>query len=145
MNLTVKPIKTEKDYQETLKLIDKLIDSKKGSKEYNLLDIISTLVEAYESEHYPIAPPDPVEAIKFRMEQLNLKQVDVAPLFGGKTRVSEVLRGIRPLTLKMIYNLKKYLKIPFSSLIEENPKYKLRKKAERELFKRSAMPEAELA
>ena len=144
MNLTIKPIKTEKDYQEALKLIDKLIDSKKGSKEYNLLDIISTLVEAYENEHYPIDPPDPVEAIKFRMELLNLKQVDIAPLFGGKTRVSEVLRGIRPLTLKMIYNLNKYLKIPFSSLIWENPKYKLRKKAERELFKRSAIPETEL-
>jgi len=145
MDLTVKPIKKKKDYQEALKMIDELIDSKKGTKEYNLLDIISTLVEAYENEYYPIDPPDPVEAIKFRMEQLNLKQLDIAPLFGGKTRVSEVLRGVRPLTLRTIYNLNKYLKIPFSSLIKENPKYKLKKKAERELFKNQEILKAEFA
>ncbi len=66
------------------------------------MELLSLLVEKYEQEHYPIEAPSPIEAIKFRMEQMNLKQADVAPLFGGKTRVSEVLNGKRPLTLKMI-------------------------------------------
>ena len=144
MKFDIKPLKTKKDYRQALEFIDQLIDSKKGTKEYDLLDIVSTLVEAYENEHYPIDPPYPVEAIKFRMEQLNLRQADIAALFGGKTRVSEILRGVRSLTLRMIYNLNKYLKIPFSSLIKDNPKYKLDRKAITELQKKPAIHDAEI-
>ena len=89
------------------------------------MELLSLLVEKYEQEHYPIEAPNPIEAIKFRMEQMNLKQIDVAPLFGGKTRVSEVLNGKRPLTLKMITLLNRYLGIPLESLISGNKEVKL--------------------
>jgi HTH-type transcriptional regulator/antitoxin HigA len=79
--------------------------------------------------------PSPIEAIKFRMEQMNLKQADIAPLFGGKTRVSEVLNGKRTLTLKMIALLHKYLEIPFESLITENYKYQLSNLGKEQLMK----------
>ena len=81
------------------------------------MEILSLLVERYEHEFSPMVAPDPIEAIKFRMEQMNLKQTDIAPLFGGKIRASEVLNGKRPLTLKMISLLHKYLRIPLESLM----------------------------
>jgi HTH-type transcriptional regulator/antitoxin HigA len=74
------------------------------------VELLSIFVEKYEREHYPIEPPNPIEAIKFRMEQMNLKQIDIEPLFGGKTRIPEVLNGKRPLTLKMITLLNRFLK-----------------------------------
>ena len=89
------------------------------------IELLSLLIEKYEQEHYPIEAPNPIEAIKFRMEQMNLKQSDVAPLFGGKTRVSEVLHGKRPLTLKMITLLNRYLGIPLESLVIGNKDVKL--------------------
>jgi HTH-type transcriptional regulator / antitoxin HigA len=89
------------------------------------MELLSLLVEKYEQEHYPIEAPGPIEAIRFRMEQMNLKQADVAPLFGGKTRVSEVLHGKRPLTLKMITLLNRYLGIPLESLVAGNKEVKL--------------------
>ena len=84
------------------------------------MELLSLLVEKYEQEHFRMAAPNPIEAIKFRMEQMSLKQTDIAPLFGGKTRVSEVLNGKRALTLKMISLLNRYLGIPLESLISNN-------------------------
>jgi HTH-type transcriptional regulator/antitoxin HigA len=115
--MNIKPIRNEKDLKKALFRIDKIIDSKPGTPKYDELEILSTLVEAYENKHYPIDPPDPVEAIKFRMEQMGLKQVDLAPIMGGKNRVSEVLSRKRSLSLRMIRNLHKKLKIPADSLI----------------------------
>ena len=89
------------------------------------IELLSLLVEKYEQEHHRLEAPDPIEAIKFRMEQMNLKQSDIAPLFGGKTRVSEVLNRKRPLTLKMITLLNRYLGIPLESLMSGNKEIKL--------------------
>lgn len=125
-----KILKTEQEYHEACERIYTLIrGSEKAiepeSPEGEELELLSLLVEKYELEHYPMEAPNPIESIKFRMEQMNLKQVDVAPLFGGKTRVSEVLNGKRPLTLKMITLLNRYLGIPLESLVSGNKDVKL--------------------
>jgi HTH-type transcriptional regulator / antitoxin HigA len=116
-DMNLKPIRNKKDLREALARVDALIDSKPGTPEYDELEILSTLVEAYEEKHCPIPPPDPVEAIKFRMDQLGLKQSDIAKYFGGKNRASEVLSRKRPLSLRMIRNLHINLKIPSDSLL----------------------------
>jgi HTH-type transcriptional regulator/antitoxin HigA len=116
-DMNLKPIRIKKDLREALARIDELIDAKPGAPEYNELEILSTLVEAYEEKHCPIPSPDPVDAIKFRMDQLGLKQSDIAKLFGGKNRASEVLSRKRPLSLRMIRNLHVNLKIPSDSLL----------------------------
>ncbi|MFB6318875.1 type II toxin-antitoxin system HigA family antitoxin [Saccharicrinis sp. FJH54] len=120
--MKTKILKTEQEYNEACARIYALINSSENaidpySPEGEEMELLSLLVEKYEQEHYSIEAPNPIEAIKFRMEQMNLKQADIAPLFGGKTRVSEVLRGKRPLTLKMITLLNRYLEIPLESLI----------------------------
>lgn len=115
--MKVKPIRSKKDLSEALARIDELIDAKPGAPEYDELEILSTLVEAYEEKHCPIPPPDPVEAIKFRMDQLGLKQADIAKYLGGKNRASEVLSRKRPLSLRMIRNLHINLNIPSDSLL----------------------------
>jgi len=125
-----KILKTEQEYNEACERIYALISDNENaiepdSPEGEELELLSLLVENYEREHYPIEAPNPIEAIKFRMEQMNLKQIDVAPLFGGKTRVSEVLNGKRPLTLKMITLLNRYLGIPLESLVSGNKEVKL--------------------
>ena len=122
LNMKTKIIKTDQEYNEACARIYSLIHSSENpiepeSTEGEELELISMLVEKYENEYYPTVAPDPIEAIRFRMEQMNLKQTDIAPLFGGKTRVSEVLNGKRPLTLKMISLLHEYLGIPLESLI----------------------------
>ncbi len=117
MKMQITPIKTKKDYEQALEAIDKLWDAKPNTKEGDMLDVLATLVEAYEQTHYPIFPPDPVEAIMFRMDQLGLKKGDLAKFFGGANRVSEVLHRKRKLTLKMIKTLHDQLKIPYESLI----------------------------
>jgi HTH-type transcriptional regulator/antitoxin HigA len=116
--MIVKPIRNEKDLKQSLARIDSIIDAAKGTAEYDELEILTTLVESYESSHHPIDPPDPVEAIKFRMEQQGLRNQDLALLMGGKSRVSEVLSRRRPLSLTMIRNLHRSLHIPYESLIE---------------------------
>jgi HTH-type transcriptional regulator / antitoxin HigA len=116
-DMKLKPIRKNKDLKAALARIDELIDAKSGTQEYDELEILSTLVEAYEEKHCPIPPPDPVEAIKFRMDQLGLKQSDIAKYFGGKNRASEVLSRKRPLSLQMIRNLHINLKIPSDSLL----------------------------
>lgn len=128
--MKAKILKSEKEYNQACERIYKLINSSTNaidpeSPEGEEIELLSLLVENYEQEHYPIDAPSPIEAIKFRFEQMNLKQTDVAPLFGGKTRVSEVLHGKRPLTLKMIALLNRYLGIPLESLISGNKEISL--------------------
>jgi HTH-type transcriptional regulator/antitoxin HigA len=115
--MNLKPIHTKKDLTRALARIDELIDAKHGTPEYDELEILSTLVEVYEEKHCPILPPDPVEAIKFRMDQLGLKQGDISKYFGGKNRASEVLSRKRPLSLRMIRNLHKNFHIPSDILL----------------------------
>lgn len=115
--MNIKPIKTKKDYEMALKRIDELWDAEINSPEGDELDILATLVEVYEARNFEILPPDPVEAIKFRMEQMNLSNSDLAPMLGGRNRVSEILRHKRNLTVKMIKALHKELNIPAESLI----------------------------
>ena len=123
--MKTKILKTEHDYNQACERIYTVINSTEKAIEPNSTEgeeiaLLSLLVEKYEQEHYQIEAPNPIEAIKFRMEQMNLKQVDIAPLLGGKTRVSEVLHGKRALTLKMIILLNRYLGIPFESLVIGN-------------------------
>ncbi len=115
--MTIKPIKTERDYQATLNEIQRLWNAKPNTPKGDRLEILVTLVEAYERKHYKIEPPDPVEAIKFRMEQLGLKSADLAKILGGRSRVSEVLNRKRKLTVDMMRSLRKRLDIPAESLL----------------------------
>jgi HTH-type transcriptional regulator/antitoxin HigA len=115
--MDIKPIYNKEDYNKALKRVETLWGAKKNTPEGDELDIICTLIEKYESETYPILPPDPVEAIKFRMEQMNLKKADLAAYLGGASRVSEILQRKRSLTVKMISSLYKNLGIPPESLL----------------------------
>jgi HTH-type transcriptional regulator/antitoxin HigA len=112
-------IKTEKDYTLALKRIETLMDAEAATSESDELELLSTLVEMYEEKHYPIDLPDPVEAIKFRMEQLGLKQQDLIPFMGSRSKVSEVMNRKKPLTLSMMRGLNKGLGIPAEVLIHE--------------------------
>lgn len=115
--MNIKPIKNKTDYNNALEQIDKLWNAKPNTPKGDKLEILVTLVEAYEKKHYNIAPPDPIEAIKFRMEQMGLTQSDLAQAMGGKNRVSEILNGKRNLTLKMARELHKRFNIPAESLL----------------------------
>ena len=115
--MNMKPIKTEADYRTTLKEIETLMAAKYLTPEGERLDVLVTLVEAYEAKHYPIDLPDPVEAIKFAMEQRGLTVKDLVPMIGGTNRVCEVLNRKRPLTLQMIRRLHKGLGISAECLI----------------------------
>jgi HTH-type transcriptional regulator/antitoxin HigA len=115
--MTIKPIKTERDYHKALKEIEKLWDAKPNTSKGDRLDVLVTLVEAYEQRHHKVEPPDPVEAIKFRMEQLGLKPADLTEILGGRNRVSEVLNKKRKLTVEMMRSLRKHLAIPAESLL----------------------------
>ena len=117
--MTFKVIKTEKDYHKALKRLELIFDAKKGSKEGEELELLSLLIDIYEKEKYPIDLPDPIEAIKFRMEQLGYKQKDLAEAMGLKSRVSEILNRKRKLTLDMIRKLHEVLGIPTEVLIKE--------------------------
>jgi HTH-type transcriptional regulator / antitoxin HigA len=128
--MKTKILKTEQEYNDACERIYALINSSENpiepdTPEGEELELLSLLVENYEQERFKLAAPNPIEAIKFRLDQMNLKQADIAPLFGGKTRVSEVLNGKRPLTLKMVTLLNKYLGIPYESLITGNKEIKL--------------------
>ncbi|MDF1821840.1 MAG: transcriptional regulator [Alcanivoracaceae bacterium] len=116
--MDIRPVKTEADYQATLKEIESLMSAEAGSEEGDRLDVLVTLVEAYERQHYPVDFPDPVEAIKFRMEQQGLTVDDLVPVIGRKNRVYEVLARKRPLTLRMIEGLHDRFSIPAESLIK---------------------------
>jgi HTH-type transcriptional regulator/antitoxin HigA len=144
--MRTKILKTEQEYNEACKRIYSLMKSSENdiepeSPEGEELELLSLLVEKYEMEYHLLGAPDPIEAIKFRMEQLNLKQTDIAPLFGGKTRVSEVLHRKRPLTLKMITLLNRYLGIPFESLVSGNKEIKLESEKREKLLSISSIQE----
>jgi HTH-type transcriptional regulator/antitoxin HigA len=115
--MEIRPVKSESDYQATLKEIEGLMSAAAGSPEGDRLDVLVTLVEAWEREHYPIGFPDPVEAIKFRMEQQGLTVGDLVGVIGRKNRVYEVLARKRPLTLRMIERLHETFAIPAESLL----------------------------
>jgi HTH-type transcriptional regulator/antitoxin HigA len=115
--MNIKPIKTEQDYNEALAEIDRLMDAGAGTARGDKLDVLVTLVEAYEAKHWAIDVPDPIDAIKLRMEQRGLTRRDLEASLGGRGRVSEVLNRRRPLTLAMIRQLNKQLGIPAESLI----------------------------
>ena len=114
--MNIKPIKNEQDYESALQRVDVLMDAVPNSEEFDELEVLTTLIEAYEAKHYKIDAPDPISAIKFRMEQENLKQKDLAAALGDETRVSKILSGQRELTVTMIRNLHEQFKIPFESL-----------------------------
>ena len=115
--MEIRPIKTEQDYNESIKMIEELWGAKKDSPEGDELDLLCTLVESYEIKHYPIAPPDPIDAIKFRMEQMGMTKTDMAKYLGSQSSVNEVLSRKRQLTLKMVKSLYKGLKIPAEILL----------------------------
>lgn len=119
--MDIKPIRTNDDYQATLKEISALMESDPdlNTPEGDRLDILATLVQAYEQRHFPLDLPDPVEAIKFRMEQQGLKPKDLEPMIGQRNRVYEVLNRKRPLTLAMVWRLHTGLGIPAESLIRQ--------------------------
>jgi len=117
--MTLKLIKTKKDYQNALKRLEVIFDARPGAKEGDELELLSMLIEKYEEEHFPIEAPDPIEAIKFRMEQMGYKQKDLENIIGYKGRVSEILNKKRKLTLEMIRKLHDTLQIPTDVLLQE--------------------------
>lgn len=117
--MNIRPIKTEADYRETLREIETLMSAEAGTEAGDRLDVLVTLVEAYERTHFPMDLPDAVEAIKFRMEQQGLTVDDLVPAIGRKNRVYEVLARRRPLTVRMIQALNKTFNIPAESLINQ--------------------------
>lgn len=122
--MNIKPIRTEVDYQRALERLEVIFDAKIGTPESDEADILGVLVDEYEKKHYPIETPDPIEAIKIRMEEMHLKQVDLINEIGGKSRVSEILNKKRKLTLNMIRNLALKLNLSVGLLISD---YKLTK------------------
>ncbi|MBI6121054.1 MULTISPECIES: transcriptional regulator [Salegentibacter] len=122
--MKIKPIKTEKDYEQALERLEVIFDADSNSKEGDEAEILSLLIENYENQHYPIEAPDPIEAIKIRMEEMNLKQKDLVGIIGGKSRVSEILNKKKRLTVDMIRELERILHISASVLVNN---YKLSK------------------
>ena len=118
--MSIRPIKTKRDYKAALARIDKLMDAKPGMPEGEELDILADLVVVYEHKHFPIDLPDPIAAIKFRMEQQGLSRKDLEPFIGSRGKVSEVLNGKRPLSLAMIRALHENLGIPAEVLLKES-------------------------
>jgi HTH-type transcriptional regulator/antitoxin HigA len=117
--MNIKLIKTKKEYQAAMARLELIFDSKKGSPEGDELEVLGIIIEKYENEHFPIDLPDPVEAIKFRLEQMDYNQSDFAKIIGLKSRSSEILNRKRKLTLPMIRVIHKKLKIPTDILVQE--------------------------
>ena len=115
--MVLKPIKTESDYRAALKRLEYLFDAKPGTPESDELEILGLMVDEYEKKYYPIEAPDPIEAIKIRMEEMHLRQVDLVPEIGGKSRVSEVLNRKRRLTVEMIRKLSARLNLSTDLLV----------------------------
>jgi HTH-type transcriptional regulator/antitoxin HigA len=116
--MTLHPIKTKKDYQQAILRLEKIFDATPGSSEGDELEVLEILIDTYEKSHYPIDFPDPIEAIKFRIEQLGYSQSDLAAVVGLKSHASEILNKKRKLTLEMIRNLHNTLNIPTDVLIQ---------------------------
>ncbi|PVW15899.1 helix-turn-helix domain-containing protein [Marixanthomonas spongiae] len=123
--MRMKPIKTEKDYRNALDRLEVIFDAPVDTKEGDEAEILSLLIENYENEHYPIEALDPIEAIKIRMEELNMRQKDLVGIIGGKSRVSEILSRKKRLTVDMIRELERTLQISASVLVNN---YQLAKK-----------------
>ena len=117
--MEIKPIRNRRDYEAALRVIETLMTAKAGTAEGDRLDVLTTLVEAYEAKHFPLDLPDPVEAIKLVMEQRNLTVNDLVPYIGRPNRVYEVLNRKRPLTMAMAWKLHRGLGIPAESLIKQ--------------------------
>ncbi len=115
--MNIRPIRNSDDHESALKRIETLMSAEYGSPEGDELDVLTTLVDAYEREHFPIDAPDPIEAIQFRMEQMGLDRKDLEPYLGSRARVSEILNRRRGLSLAMIRSLHKNLDIPLEALI----------------------------
>ncbi|TLP75661.1 type II toxin-antitoxin system HigA family antitoxin [Maribacter sp. ACAM166] len=123
--MNLKPIKSDKDYQEALGRLEVIFDAPIDSKEGDEAEILSLMIENFENQNYPIEAPDPIEAIKIRMEELNLRQKDLVGIIGGKSRVSEILNRKKKLTVDMIRELERILQISASVLVNN---YSLEKK-----------------
>ena len=117
--MKIKAIKTEEDYQKSLKRLEKIFHSPEDTAEGDEAEVLSILIEKFEDEHYPIEAPDPIEAIKFRMEQLEMDKNDLAKIIGYKSRVSEIFNRKRKLTLKMIRDLHNKMNIPYEALLSD--------------------------
>ena len=117
--MEIKVIKTEENYNSALKRLEEIFDAPINSKDGDEAELLTVLIEKYEEEHYPIESPDPIEAIRFRMEQMNMNKKDLAEVIGYKSRVSEILNKKRKLSLNMIRQLHKKLRIPYASLLTE--------------------------
>jgi HTH-type transcriptional regulator/antitoxin HigA len=115
--MNIKPIKTEADYNHALAEIEKLWGAEQDTSKGDCLDVLIALTEAYEAQHYPVDPPDPIEAILFRMDQQGLSRKDLEPILGSRSRVSEILNRKRSLSIEMIRKLHRVLKIPLESLV----------------------------
>ena len=120
--MNISPIKTEADYRKALKRLETIFDALIGSADSDEADLLGLMVDEYEKKHYPIKAPDPIEAIKIRMEEMHLKQIDLVNEFGGKSRVSEILNRKRKLTVDMIRKLNRRLNLSSELLIND---YKL--------------------
>ena len=118
----VRPIRSKRDHAAALKEVERLWGAKAGTRDGDRLDVLVTLIEAYEDEHYPIDPPDPIEAIKFRMEQQGLTRRDLEEIIGTRTRIAEVLNRKRGLSIAMIRRLNERLGIPAEVLIRRSRK-----------------------
>ena len=118
--MNIHPIKTEDDYSDAMQRIDTLMDALPGTEEGDELDVLATLVEAYERNHFPIDSPDPVEAILFRMEQMGIDRKALEPFLGGRSRVSEVLNRKRKLSMSQVRKLHDGLNIPLENLVNAN-------------------------
>lgn len=116
--MNIKPIKTKKDYEQAMLRLENIFDAKKGTPKGDELEILSLLIENYEDEKFPIDLPDPVEAIKFRMEQMGMTQTDLANIVGQKSRASEILNRKRKLSLDMIRQLHQQWRIPTEVLVQ---------------------------
>ena len=119
--MDIKPILSEQDYNETLQAIDEIFEALPGTPDGERLEVLVTLVEAYETRHYAIPLPDPISAIEYHMQRLGLTRKDLEPLIGSRSRVSDVLNRKRPLTIRMIRNLSRELGISAEALIQEYP------------------------
>lgn len=118
--MNIKPIKSDKDYKAALARIDELWDAEPNTRKGDELAVLAILVETYEGEKYRILPPDPIEAIKFRMEQTGLKKTDLAPYLGGRNRSTEILNRRRSLSVRMMRSLHNDLHIPAASLLADS-------------------------
>jgi len=117
--MKISPIRNEKDYQNALIRLEDIFEAKKNTEQGDELEILSILIDKYENEFFPIGLPDPIEAIKFRMEQMGMKQKDLANVVGFKSRVSEILNKKRKLTLEMIRKININLHIPTEVLVQD--------------------------